>query len=98
MKDPGTIHCNVHIACDENTVEIIRNVCQYNVKKGCGLKLTQLKRLLVTNNANSLDSEIDYFERMGHNMSSFITLIVHPSYLFKLILTPNQVCPLSRMP
>lgn len=69
------------------------------MKKGCGLELTQLKRLLVTNDANNLDSEIDYFGENGViNLSSFITLIVHPSYLFKLILTPNQVCPLSRMP
>ena len=37
------------------------NMHQYNVKKGCGLELTQLKRLLVTNHPNSLDSEIDYF-------------------------------------
>lgn len=90
---------NVHIARDENTVERLLGTCVSTMKKGCGLELTQLKRLLVTNDANNLDSEIDYFERMGHNLSSFtFTLIVHPSYLFKLILTPNQVCPLSRMP
>ena len=37
------------------------NMCQYNGKKGCGLELTQPKRLLVTNDPNNLDSEIDYF-------------------------------------
>lgn len=34
------------------------NMHQYNVKKGCGLELTQLK---VTNHPNSLDSAVDYF-------------------------------------